>query len=136
MIGVLIISHGGLADALISAAESLVGELRKVKGVSIWPQNAKKDIQHKIRQHLAELDDGDGVIILTDLLGGTPVGLSLSFLQDRNIEVVSGVNLPMLLAVSSYRRGKSLREVSKLVKRSGRRSIVLANRIVGLKKRA
>jgi len=81
---------------------------------------------------MAEVDDGDGVVILADVLGGTPTNLSLSFLKEEKVEVVTGVNMPMLLTLSSYRKGKSLREIGKLVKKSGRRSIVLAKEVLGL----
>jgi PTS system mannose-specific IIA component len=112
-----------------------VGNLKKVKGISIWPKDKKEEIQDKIKKGICEVDDGDGVIILTDILGGTPTNISLSIFDDKRIEVVTGVNLPMLLTLSSYRTGKSLREIGKLVKTSGRRSIILAKEILGLKSR-
>jgi PTS system mannose-specific IIA component len=84
---------------------------------------------------MAEVDDGDGVVILTDVLGGTPTNLGLPFLKDEKVAMVTGVNVPMLLTLSSYRRGRSLKEISELVKKSGRRSIVLAKALSGLKKR-
>jgi len=75
------------------------------------------------------------VVILTDILGGTPTNLSLSLLEDEKVEVVTGVNMPMLMALLSYRTGRSLREISKLVKKSGRRSIILAKGVLGLERR-
>jgi len=75
---------------------------------------------------LNEVDDRDGVVILTDIFGGTPTNLSLSFLEDEKVEVVTEVNMAMLLTLSNYRIGKSLKEVSNLAKKSGRRSITLA----------
>ena len=135
MIGILVISHGRLAEALISSVQFLVGHLKKVKGISIWPKDRREEIQNKIKKGIHEVDEGDGVIILTDILGGTPTNLSLSIFDDKRIEVVTGVNLPMLLTLSSYRTGKSLREIGKLVKTSGRRSIILAKEILELKTR-
>jgi len=73
MVGILIVSHGNLAEALISSVQILVGNLQNVRGVSIWPQDGKEEIQDRIEREIAEVDAGDGVIILTDLLGGTPV---------------------------------------------------------------
>lgn len=131
MVGILVISHGRLADALISSVQFLVGNLTKIKGISIWPKDRIEEIQHRIQKGMKEVDEGDGVIILTDLLGGTPTNLSLSLFHDSSVEVVTGVNLPMLLTLSSYRSGKSLGEISRLVKKSGRRSIVLAKKVVG-----
>ena len=126
MIGILIVSHGNLAEALISSAEILIGSLPKVRGVSIWPQDKKEEIQERIEREIAEVDSGEGVIILTDLLGGTPTNLSLSFLDEKRVAVVTGVNIPMLLALFSYQKEKSLEEIGRLVKKAGQRSITLA----------
>ncbi len=134
MIGILVISHGRLAEAIISSVQFLVGHLEKVKGISIWPKDRKEEIRDRIQKGIQEVDEGEGVIILTDLLGGTPTTLSLSVLENKNIEVVTGVNMPMLLTLSSYRRGRSLREICRLTKKSGRRSIILAKKLMGRKK--
>jgi len=131
MIGILVVSHGRLAEAIISSVQFLVGHLEKVKGISIWPKERSEEIRDRIQKGVQEVDEGDGVVILTDLLGGTPTTLSLSVLENKNIEVVTGVNMPMLLTLSSYRRGRSLREICRLAKKSGRRSIVLAKRLMG-----
>lgn len=84
---------------------------------------------------MKEVDDGDGVLILTDILGGTPTNLCLSFLKEKAVAVVTGVNVPMLLTLSSYQKGRSLEEICSLVKRSGRRSIILVKEGLGLKGR-
>lgn len=135
MVGVLIVSHGKLAEALISSAQFLIGNLQKIRSVSIWPKDEEKEVKDRIQKEIKEVDDGDGVVILTDVLGGTPTNLCLSFLKEEKVEVVTGVNMPMLLTLSSYRRGKSLEELSRLVKKSGRRSITLAKGVLGLKRR-
>jgi PTS system mannose-specific IIA component len=134
MVGILIVSHGRLAEALISSVQFLVGNLQKIRGVSIWPKDKGKEVRDRIQKEIEEVDDGDGVVILTDVLGGTPTNLSLSFLKEEKVEVVTGVNMPMLLTLSSYRKGRSLREIGKLVKKSGRRSIILAREILGRKR--
>jgi PTS system mannose-specific IIA component len=130
MVGVLIVSHGGFAEALISSLQLLVGKQQKIRGVSIWPKDQEKEIKDRIRQEIVKVNDGDGVVILTDVLGGTATNLSLSFLENEKIELVTGVNMPMLLTLSSYRKGRSLREIGKLVKKSGRRSIILAKQLL------
>lgn len=135
MVGILIVSHGRLAEALISSVQLLIGNLQRIKGVSIWPKDREKEVKDRIQEKMAEVDDGDGVVILTDILGGTPTNLSLSFLKDEKVEVVTGVNMPMLLTLSSYRKGRSLREIGRLVKKSGRRSITLAKEVLGSKRR-
>jgi len=134
MVGILVISHGRLAEALISSVEFLVGTLHRIKGVSIWPKDQEKEVKDRIKKKMAEVNDGEGVVILTDILGGTPTNLSLSCTENDNVEVVTGVNLPMLLTLSSYRKERSLREVGRLVKKSGRRSIILAKGVLGRRK--
>jgi len=129
MVGILIISHGKLAEALISSVQSLVGHLQKVKAVSIWPKDSNEEVKGRIRKNMEEVNDGNGVIILTDILGGTPTNLTLSLVQNESVEVITGVNMPMLLTLSSYRNGRSLREIGKLVKESGRKSIILAKEV-------
>jgi PTS system mannose-specific IIA component len=135
MIGILIVSHGGLADALISSVQTLVGDLQKISGVSIRPKDNAEEVKGRIRKKMAEVDEGDGVVVLTDLLGGTPTNACLSLSKDEKIEVITGVNLPMLLTLSSYRRGRSFGDLVKIVKESGRRSIVLAKGVFGLRAR-
>jgi len=135
MVGILVVSHGRLAEALISAAQSLVGSFQKVRGVSIWPRDREKEICERIQKAIVEVNEGEGVVILTDVLGGTPTNLSLPFLENEQVEVVTGVNLPMLLTLWSYRRERSIREMGRLVKKSGRRSIMSAKRVLPLKER-
>jgi len=84
---------------------------------------------------MAEVDDGDRVVILTDILDGTPTNLSLSFLEDEKVEVVTWDNIPMLLTPASYRKGRSLKEIGSLVKKSGRRDIILAKEVFGLRRK-
>lgn len=135
MVGIFVVSHGRLAEALISSVEFLVGEVKRTKGLSIWPKESKKVIKHRIQQKMAEIDDGNGVVILTDIMDGIPTNIALSFLKDEKVEVVTGVNMPMLLNLSSYRKGRSLKEIVPLVKRSGRRSITLAKEVFGRKRK-
>src|SRR4030067_555381 len=134
MVGILVVSHGGLADALIASVQSLVGNLQRTRGVSIWPKEKGEEVKDRIRKEMAKVDDGDGVVILTDILGGTPTNLSLSFLEKERVEGVTGGNMPLLLTLSSYRKGRSLREIGKLVKKSGRRSIILAKQLLESKR--
>lgn len=126
MVGILVISHGRLAQALVSSARFLMGSLQRAKGICVWPRQREKDVRDRIRREIRELDEGDGVVILTDILGGTPTNVTLPFIQKEKVEVLTGVNMPMLLTLASYRKAKPLRELVSLVKKSGRRSIVSA----------
>jgi len=130
MVGILVVSHGRLAEALISSVQFLAGNLKRVKRISIWPRDRKEEVKDRIQKGIGEVDDGDGVVILTDVLGGTPTNLTFSVLENKQVEVVTGVNMPMLLTLSSYRKGRSLREIGRLVNKSGRKSITLAREIL------
>jgi len=77
------LSHGGLADALISSVEFIVGNLHRVKGISVWSKDRAEEVRDRIEKGLNEMNDGDGVVILTDIFGGTATNLSLSFLEDE-----------------------------------------------------
>jgi len=134
MVGILVISHGNLAEALISSAEFIVGNLDRIRGVPVWPKDQEKEVKDRIQKKLAEVDDGEGIVVLTDVLGGTPTNISLSCFENEKVEVVTGVNLPMLLALSSNRKGKTMEEVSRLAKKSGQRSIILAKKLLGLRR--
>ena len=135
MVGVLIVSHGRLAEALISEVQFLIGNFQRVKGVSIWPKESEEEARDRIRERMTEVDEGDGIVILTDILGGTPTNLSMAFFRDERVKVVTGVNVPMLLTLVSYRKGRSLEEICSLVKKSGRRSIILIKEAMCLKRR-
>jgi PTS system mannose-specific IIA component len=135
MVGILIVSHGKLAQALISSVQYLFGDLKKIRAVSILPKDSEEEIKDRIQKNMAELNGGNGIIILTDILGGTPTNLSLSLSDDEGVEIVTGVNVPMLLTLLSYRKnGQSLRKIGKLAKKSGRRSIILTKTLPGFKK--
>jgi PTS system mannose-specific IIA component len=131
MVGILIVSYGRLAEALISSVRYLVGNIKQIRRVSIWPTDNEERIRNRIQRRILEVDEGDGVLVLTDILGASSTNLSLSFLERYRVEVITGVNIPMLVTVSSYREGRSLEEISRLVKKSGRRSIILAKGLVG-----
>jgi PTS system mannose-specific IIA component len=133
MVGVLIVSYGSLAEALISSVQSLVGKIEKVKGISIWPRDNPKEVKDRIQEKMVEVDEGDGVLILTDMPRGTPANLNLSSLERNRMEVVTGVNMPMLLTLWSYRR-RPLDEISRLLKNSGRQSIIQAKELLRVKK--
>jgi mannose PTS system EIIA component len=131
MIGILVVAHGGFAHALVSSVQFIVGKLRKTRCVSIRRRDTEVQIKRRIEKEISELEEGDGVLVLTDIFGGTPTNLSTTFLGKQNVEVVTGVNIPMLLTVSSYRSNKSLDEISKMVKEAGQKSIILAREAQG-----
>ncbi len=127
MIGLLIITHCQLAKELLEAAESIVGAIEAVGCVSIDTSKDSKELRDMIEKKIASLDQGEGVLVLTDMFGGTPSNLALSFLQKDTVEVVTGINLPMVIAVAHNRQGHSLAEIADTAKNAGRRSISLAS---------
>ena len=135
MVGILIVTHGDLAKSLISTGELIIGELKMTGAVSIWPKESKEAVRVRIQEEMAKVDEGDGVVILTDILGGTPTNQSLPLLEREQVEVVTGVNISMLLAISYYREGKPVKEICSLAKKAGRRSIVCAGDIPVWRKR-
>lgn len=128
MVAALVISHGPMAEALIASVEILVGKLPKVRGVPIWPQDPPHEVEGRIHRELESLPDEEGVIIFTDLLGGTPTNFSLSFLEGNGRIVITGVNMPMLLAFASYRSNTPLSKISALIRKAGRKGIRIASR--------
>src|SRR2546423_8558261 len=122
MIGVVIASHGRLAEELLHTAEGVVGPLAQVQPVNVLASDP--DVRHKIEQAIRAVDGGEGVLLLTDLLGGSPTQLCLSFLHERKAEVVTGVNLPMLLKLVSLRAaGKPIAQLAREVAEAGHKAI-------------
>ena len=133
MIGVLITTHGNLGQELILAAELIRGSLKGILSVSIDQTKGVEELQKEISTAIRKLDRGKGVLILTDLFGGTPSNISLSFLKEGKVEVITGVNLPMLLKLPDIREGMSLKEFARQIKDYGIKNISLASEILSKK---
>jgi len=134
MVGVVVVTHCHLAEELIAAAELVVGEnLKQFQAVSIDPKEGSEEIREKIISAIRKVDEGKGVLILTDMYGGTPSNISLSFLEEKKIEVITGVNLPMLLKLATYQNDMDLEALAIFVTDYGQRNIHLASEV--LKKR-
>ncbi|NLN39715.1 MAG: PTS sugar transporter subunit IIA [Smithella sp.] len=133
MIGVLITTHGNLGNELIHAAESIKGKLKGVMHVCVEQTRGVEELKREISAALKKLDKGQGVLILTDLFGGTPSNISLSFMKEGKVEVVTGVNLPMLLKLSDVKEGTSLNEFARFIKDYGKNNISLASEILSKK---
>ncbi len=134
MIGVVVVTHCHLAEELISAAQLVVGEeLKQFEPVSIDPNEGFEEIRKKIMAAIRRVDGGQGILILTDMYGGTPSNISLSFLEAKKIEVITGVNLPMLLKLATYTNDMDLEGLAAFITDYGQRNINLASEV--LKKR-
>jgi PTS system mannose-specific IIA component len=132
MVGILIVTHRQLAEALLAASDLILGRIEKVVAVSLDPSATPGELRQQIAEGLAKLNSTDGVLILTDMFGGTPSNLSLSFLKQGQIEVISGVNLPMLIKVTQLRQGQyaNLREMALTLQESGQQGITVASELL------
>jgi PTS system mannose-specific IIA component len=133
-VGVVIVTHCRLAEEMIAAAELVLGEpLKQFQPVSIDPKEGSEEIREKIITAIRKVDGGQGVLILTDMYGGTPSNISLSFLEEKKIEVITGLNLPMLLKLATYSNEMDLEKLAMFITDYGQRNINLASQV--LKKR-
>ncbi|MGB9893988.1 MAG: PTS sugar transporter subunit IIA [Candidatus Saccharicenans sp.] len=130
MIGGVIVSHGKLAEELLNALTIILGEAPNIEAISIGWYDDVEESKKKISQSLKKVDQKNGVIIFTDMFGGTPSNLSFSFLAENNIEIITGVNLPMLIKFVSLQRSNNLREVAKKVAEQGKKNIHLVSTLL------
>lgn len=133
MIGLVLVTHGRLADEFSAALEHVMGPQSQVATVTIGPDD---DMERRRRDILAAVDrvrSGDGVVILTDMFGGTPCNLAISVMNDPDIEVLAGVNLPMLVKLAKVRAELPLNEAVEVAQEAGRKYINVASRVLGCK---
>ncbi len=136
MIGILIVSHRQLGDAMIDCVEFILGERPEaLDAVSIDLRENAGDLRIKIEKGIKQVNSEEGVLILTDMFGGTPSNLSYSFLEEGRVEVISGVNLPILIKAVSARHEKGLFELAEYLEGFGKKSISLASGILKGNKR-
>ncbi|MGD8538177.1 MAG: PTS sugar transporter subunit IIA [Candidatus Aminicenantes bacterium] len=130
MIGGIIVSHGKLAEELLNALTIILGETVNIEAISIGWYDDVEASKKKINESLKKVDQKNGVLIFTDMFGGTPSNLSFSFLKDNEVEIITGVNLPMLIKFASLQRSNSLQEVAKKVVEQGQKNIHLASALL------
>ncbi len=127
MIGIVIVTHGDLGAELLRTAQEIVGKLPHVESVSIQASEQIEKARRKIEGVLHRVGDGGGVLILTDLFGGTPSNLVLSYLEEGKLEVVTGVNLPMLMKLPALREERNVRALADKLAKYGQRNILVAS---------
>ena len=131
MIGKLILTHGGLARELLAAAQVISGRLAGFEALSLDWSEGLEEAKGKIGAAIERLDEGQGVLILTDMYGGTPCNLALGFLQPGRVEILSGVNLPMVLRLACQsENGNDLQEIARRLQSKAQRSLCLASDMV------
>ena len=131
MIGLVLVTHGRLAAEFITAMEHVVGPQQAVEGICIDAEDDMEMRRKEIADAIGRVDQGKGVIILTDLFGGTPSNLAISLMKSENIEVIAGVNLPMLIRLEGARKAMSVRAAVAAAREAGRKSISVASEILG-----
>lgn len=135
MIGGIIVTHGQLANELVSAAETIVGEIKHITAVSIGWHDDVDVAREQVAKAIQKVDSGEGVIVLTDMFGGTPTNIAATFLGEAPVEIVTGVNLPMVIKVAAQEKQEELGDLARRVRDQGQQQISLASEILAPKKK-
>ena len=127
MIGIVLVSHANIAKEMLDVVEHIVGPQNQIISISIYPKDDMEKKRIEILNSVKKVDSGNGVVVLTDMFGGTPSNLAISVMDSEKIEVVAGVNLPMLIKMMSIRDKKSIKEIIAISQESGRKYINVAS---------
>ncbi len=130
MIGLVIVTHGRLAAEFLSAMEHVVGRQRAVEAICIGPEDDMEQRRHDILEAVDRVDSGDGVILLTDMFGGTPSNLAISVMEQTRAEVIAGLNLPMLIKLASIRGREDLQTCVAHAQDAGKKYISVASYVL------
>ena len=130
MIGLVLVTHGHLADEFIAATEHVVGEQTRIEAICIAAEDDMEVRRADIAAAMARVDDGSGVIMLTDMFGGTPSNLAISLMRP-GVEVIAGINLPMLIKLASVRKTMSVQDAVEAAQAAGRKYIAVASKMLG-----
>ena len=131
MIGLVLVTHGNLANEFISAMQHVVGKQEQVAPVCIGPEDDMEMRRAEILKKVEDVNDGSGVVVLTDMFGGTPSNLAISIMDRAKVEIIAGVNLPMLIKLASLRKDKSLKEAVEGAQEAGKKYINIASQLLG-----
>ncbi len=131
MIGLVLVTHGRLADEFIHALEHVVGKQEKIEAICIGPDDRMDVRRADIAAAVERVNDGNGVMVLTDMFGGTPSNLAISLLEDGKVEVVAGLNLPMLVKLARVRKDCNLHKAAAAAQDAGRKYINIASQVLG-----
>ena len=131
MIGIVLVTHGRLADEFVAAFEHVVGPQNGIATVCIGPEDDMERRRQDIIDTIATVEGGDGVVLLTDMFGGTPSNLAISVMNETGVEVIAGVNLPMLIQLAQLRGSDSLADAVAQAQEAGRKYISVASKLLG-----
>ena len=130
MIGLVLVTHGRLAEEFVAATEHVVGPQSNVETICIGPDDDMEERRQQILDSISRVDAGPGVILLTDMFGGTPSNLAISVIEKANVEVIAGVNLPMLIKLASVRAEGDLKDAATQAQDAGRKYINIASELL------
>ncbi|MBR2299662.1 MAG: PTS sugar transporter subunit IIA [Alphaproteobacteria bacterium] len=131
MIGLVLVTHGSLAEEFVKAMQYVVGPQKNIATVGIFPNDNIQSRRDEILEKARQVNDGSGVVILTDMFGGTPSNLSISLLDKEKVEVVAGLNLPMLIKLAGLRSTVDLKDAASAAEEAGKKYINIASKILG-----
>ena len=131
MIGLVLVTHGNLAREFVVAMEHVVGSQELIEAICIGPDDDMEERRQEIAEAVEKVADGEGVIVLTDLFGGTPSNLSISLMRPERVEVIAGMNLPMLIRLASARQSMSVTDAVAAARDAGKKYISVASEILG-----
>src|SRR3990172_3953457 len=129
MVGLVLVCHGDMGAELVKAVEMIVGRVEAARSVSVKQESAPETLRDEIQDAIKKVDRKNGVMVFTDMFGGTPSNIALAFLGET-VEVVTGVNLGMLIKFANHRDDKTLPELARLVQEAGKKSIVIASQML------
>jgi len=127
MIGALVVTHGHLAQELVAAAEMIVGDISHIQAVSIGWHDDVNDARKEIERKISEVDRGSGILLLTDMFGGTPSNIAFAFHEPGKVDIVTGVNLPMIIKIAHQKEDENLDSLARSVLEQGQSSIRVAS---------
>ena len=131
MIGLVLVTHGRLAEEFVVAMEHVVGQQERIESICIGPEDDMESRRADIAEAIKNVDEGRGVIVLSDLFGGTPSNLAISLMEAGRIEVIAGINLPMLIRLGSARKTMKVTEAVAAARDAGRKYITIASEVLG-----
>ena len=131
MIGLVLVTHGRLAAEFVTAMEHVVGPQEAIAPICIGPEDDMEGRRNDIAEAIRSVDQGDGIIVLTDLFGGTPSNLAISLMKSDSVEVIAGINLPMLIRLASARRTMKIKAAVAAARDAGRKYISVASDLLG-----
>lgn len=131
MIGLVVVTHGNLANEFVSAMQHVVGKQDNVATVCIGPEDDMELRRNEIIKKVEDVNSGKGVVVLTDMFGGTPSNLAISIMDKAKVEIIAGVNLPMLIKIASLRKEKDLKQTVEGAQEAGKKYINIASQLLG-----